>query len=68
MHAGCAEGAIKRRGVFTNCLQLVNHTSVSSLPIKDKSSDGLTAEVLTGPIVNSTFKYNRFNYTIFAYK
>ena len=34
--------------MFTNCLQLVNHTSDSSLPIKGKSSDGLLAEVLTG--------------------
>ena len=34
--------------MFTNCLQLVNHTSDSSLPIKGKSSDGLPAEVLTG--------------------
>ena len=38
----------KERGVFTNCLQLVNHTSDSSLPIKGKSSDGPPAEVLPG--------------------
>ena len=30
----------KERGVFTNCLQLVNHTSDTSLSIKDKSSNG----------------------------
>lgn len=43
----------KERGVFTNCLQLVNHTSDFSLPIKGKSSDGLPAEVLTGRLQKS---------------
>ena len=38
----------KRRGVFANCLQLANHTSDTSLPIKGKSPNGLPAEVMTG--------------------
>ena len=51
----------KERGVFTNCLQLVNHTSDSSRPIKGKSSDGLPAEVLTGRFIKLSPLVRQFN-------
>ena len=56
----------KERGVFTNCLQLVNHTSDSSLPIKGKSSDGLPAEVLTGRFLKLSPLVREFQRTHFA--
>ena len=52
--------------MFTNCLQLVNHTSDSSLPIKVKSSDGLPAEVLTGRFIKLSAVLRQFKRTHFA--